>query len=105
MTSIQKLTQIFDRILQRNIEIVYDRKSIRKGVFILYTVKDYIITLIIKTPTSNKSYDIYYPFNVTDHEDHIALDYTLEAITKNASTISTTGGNKFLNKTIKIKYV
>ena len=105
MKSTQKLTKIFDSILQRNIEITCNKKVIRKGVFILYTIKDYVITLIIKTPTVNKSYDIFYPFDVIEQKDHIVLDYMLDTILKDDDGLSTTGSNKFLNKKLKIKYV
>jgi len=107
MRSTQALVKYFDTILQRDIEIVCDKKVIRKGTFILYTIKDYVITVIIKTPTSNKSYDIFYPFDVSHEQNSIMLDYSIEKLfNKNTSTtvkIPSTS-NKFLNKILKIKY-
>lgn len=107
MKSINRLTNLFDTILQRDIEIVCERKTIRKGTFILYSIRDYVITMIIKTPTSNKSYDIFYPFNVEHVDDNIILDYTFDELfnKKATATLDTsTGSNKFLNKQLKIKY-
>lgn len=109
MTSMMIITNMLDQILQRDIEIVCDKKVIRKGTFILYTVKDYVMTLIIKTPTNNKSYDIYYPFDVDMTDDMIIFDYTIDKIQcergDNIIDISTSTTNKFLNKKLKIKYV
>lgn len=108
MRSITKIVELFDTILQRDIEIMCDKKVIRKGTFILYTIKDYTITMIIKTPTNNKSYDIFYPFDVLHQNNTIILDYTLDKLlNKRISTsfkLSPTN-NKFLNKKLKIKYV
>jgi len=107
MKSITKLVNVFDRILQRDIEIVCERKVIRKGVFILYTIKDYTITLIIKTPTNNKSYDIFYPFDVIDNDQCVYLDYTMDKLIgkKNTTAVEpTSSSSKFLNKQLKIRY-
>lgn len=107
MKSITKLVDVFDRILQRDIEIVCERKVIRKGVFILYTIKDYTITMIIKTPTNNKSYDIFYPFDVSEKEQCVCLDYTMDKLLGKKITTDielTPLNNKFLNKQLKIRY-
>lgn len=108
MRSINQLVTHFDDILQRDVDITCDGKSVRKGTFILYTVKDYILTMILKTPTNNKSYDIFYPFDVTRHDNIITLDYTIERITNKKITTSIPiypDCNKFLNKKLKIRYV
>ena len=109
MKSLVNITNMLDRILQRDIEIVCDKKVIRKGTFILYTVKDYVLTMIIKTPTNNKSYDIYYPFAVDMTDDVITFDYTIDKIQceKSDNIIDLDSGscNKFLNKKLKIKYI
>ena len=107
MKSISKITNLFDTILQRDVEIICERKTIRKGTFILYTIKDYVITMIIKTPTNNKSYDIFYPFNVEDTNTSIVLDYTIDRLFNNRCGYSfepPAGSNKFLGKKLKIIY-
>lgn len=108
MRSINQLVTYFDDILQRDIDITCEGKTVRKGTFILYTVKDYILTIILKTPTSNKSYDIFYPFDVTSHDNIITLDYTVKNLMSKKVTTSIpvhSSTNKFLNKKINIKYV
>jgi hypothetical protein len=108
MKSINQLVTYFDEILQSDIDITCDGKSVRKGTFILYTVKDYVITLILKTPTNNKSYDIFYPFDVTSDNNIITLDYTIDKLTSRKVTTAIpvqSSNNKFLNKKLKIRYV
>lgn len=108
MKSIDQLIGYFDGILQRDIDITCDGKTVRKGTFILYTVKDYIITIILKTSTSNKSYDIFYPFDVTSDDNIITLDYSLEKLTSKKVTTPIKllpASNKFLNKKLKFRYV
>lgn len=107
MRSINTLVNLFDTILQTDVEITCDRKVVRKGTFILYTVKDYVITMILKTPTSNKSYDMFYPFDVTHDDNTITLDYTLDKLLhkkKNIDIQLPPSHNKFLNKKLVIKY-
>lgn len=74
---------IIDRFLQKDINVVFNRKTIRKGKLILYTAKDFYISLIIKTPKNiNKTFDIPYPFemNINEIESEIQLDYRLDVL-------------------------
>jgi|7_EtaG_2_1085326.scaffolds.fasta_scaffold136940_1 hypothetical protein len=110
MKSFNIIKEALDNILQKDIEIVFNNKVIRKGVFILYSIKDYHLTVIIKTPKNNKTYDILYPFNVEVHgESRIVMDYRLDNIQIEnqrlidcISRIDTTGASKFLNHELHI---
>jgi hypothetical protein len=110
MRSFDFITDKLDTILQREIEVIYNDRPIRRGVFILYTVKDYHLTLIIKTPTTNKTYDMLYPFNAFERPGEIVLDYDIANIahkkvsTDLTSLISEMDCNKFLDTTLTIKY-
>lgn len=111
MRSVTKIVDAFDQMLQSDVEILYEKKVIRKGTFILYTIKDFIITVIIKTPTSNKTYDIYYPFDATfdEKQKQLTLDYTFDILTNRQRDhlphyISDKATNKFLNKRLLIKF-
>lgn len=110
MISFDFITGKLDEILQREIEVIYNNRPIRRGVFILYTVKDYHLTLIIKTPTTNKTYDMLYPFNAYDRPGEIVLDYGISNIahkkveTNLISLLSEMDCNKFLDNTLTIKY-
>ena len=75
MTCFTNVQSKLDDCLQRDMEIVLSGKVIRRGVFILYTIKDYCLTLIIKTPSSNKTYDVLYPFGIDVGDDNITFDY------------------------------
>ena len=105
MKSFNTIIAALDDILQRDIEIVFNGKAIRRGIFILYSIKDYHLTLIIKTPKNNKSYDLLYPFNVEIQSNKcIVLDYRLnniqienQKLIECISNIDDDRANKFLN--------
>ena len=71
--------ECIDSLLQREIQITHNSKVLRKGILILYTVKDYYITFILKTPKKiNKVYEIPRPFNIiSDDDNNVILDYRL----------------------------
>ena len=60
MSCFAAVQEKLDTCLQREVEIRLGKKVIRRGNFILYTIKDYYLTVILKTPTTNKTYDILY---------------------------------------------
>lgn len=110
MKSFISLSSILDETLQKRVEILFNNKPIRKGIFILYTVKDYHLTLILKTPTSNKTYDILYPFDVHRVDNDIILDYRVNSLARRSMSttlsalISSRECNKFLDNTLTIRY-
>ena len=110
MKSFNKVIEALDSILQRNIEVVFNEKIIRKGTLLLYNTKDYYLTIIIKTPKTNKSYDILYPFDTRVTDNKITLDYSLEKLYLDNSDnlrdlfsqINISDSNKFLNHQLHI---
>ena len=107
MRSFDVLIEQLDMMLQRDIEICHNNKVIRRGRFILYTMKDYIVTLILKTPTSNKKYEIYYPYDVHVSDKQVSLDYRLNTLSeKHSITCVTTPEktNKLLNQQLVLRY-
>jgi hypothetical protein len=110
MRSFKRIIAALDNILQRDIEVVFNEKSIRKGTLLLYNTKDYYLTIIIKTPKTNKSYDILYPFDTEITDDKITLDYSLEKLSLDNSDslkelfsdVDISGSNKFLNHQLHI---
>lgn len=109
--------EILDSFLQKNIDVVFNKKVIRKGKLILYTAKDFYISLIIKTNKDiNKTFDIPYPFKITlnDVEDEIEMDYRLEVLAlgnkkkldilqKAVYNNSSANNSKYLNNILYIK--
>ena len=85
MKSLDQLTCRFDEILQHDVEIKLGKKIIRKGTFILYTVKDFVITIHLKTNTTNKQYDIFYPFDVQIDKQSITLDYSIDCLQRRSN--------------------
>jgi len=114
MKSLDKLTTRFDEILQHDVEIKLGPKVIRRGTFILYTVKDFVITIHLKTDTANKQYDMFYPFDVRIDNKSITCDYTIENLMRRKnndlytclqSVSCNNKSNKFLDQTLKINIV
>lgn len=85
MKSLDQLTSRFDDILQHDIEIKLGKKIIRKGTFILYTVKDFVITMHLKASNTNKQYDIFYPFDVQIDKQSITLDYSINCLQRRSN--------------------
>ena len=72
-----------DQFLQKDINVVFNKKTIRKGKLILYTSKDFYLSLIIKTNKNiNKTFDVPYPFNMelNEQESQIVFDYRLDIL-------------------------
>lgn len=110
MSNFSTISEKLDTCLQRDVEIVLENKTIRKGTFILYTIKDYYLSIILKTPHTNKSYDILYPFDVEIDQNRISFSYDTAALIANQYThisdnikeIAAETSNKFINKTLHI---
>ena len=71
------------QLLQDHIEIksVNTGKIIRKGVLQLYSIKDFYVTLILKTQKGDtKNYHIPHPYVYEFVNNDLILDYRLEVI-------------------------
>ena len=69
-------------LLQRNISFVTERKTLKQGKLIIYTIKDYIISFTINTPKNQvKIYDVYYPYSIYyDDSKRLTFDYSIETL-------------------------
>lgn len=78
----QKEQDIIDDLLQHNVCIRHKNKIIRKGIFTLYSVKDFLITIILKNFENNttRSYEIYKPYRITQSDNSVTFDYTLKSL-------------------------
>jgi hypothetical protein len=114
--------EIIDQFLQKDINVLFNKKIIRKGKLILYTSKDFYISLIIKTNKDiNKTFDIPYPFNMEldEEQSQIIFDYRLDilslknpkkldilekAVYNNSTDVSTsTNTSKYLGNVLYIR--
>ena len=114
MIDINTITDRLDQILQNDIEIKFGRKTIRKGTFILYTVKDFVLTIHLKTANARKQYDMFYPFDARIDKKSIVFDYTLDNLDcRNNNNLNNClnvigcieGTNKFLDGQLSIDIV
>lgn len=112
MTCFEEIEKCLDACLQRDLEITIGSKTVRRGCFILYTIKDYYLTLIIKTPQTNKTYDVLYPFGVEYDDDNIMFHYNnnLLAAPENEaghdliSDVCVDCAHKVLNNTLTLRF-
>ena len=81
MITPDQLDETLKSMLQKNITVNINSKAIREGVLILYNVKDYYITLNIRTKKDQlKTYEIPVPFNIDANEERVIFDYHIEDV-------------------------
>ena len=82
-----QIDEYLKNILQRDVKfILNEKKVLRKGKLMLYSIKDYYVTFIISTPKCPKKvYEVYYPYEIRDEKDNkqVVFDYTLDTLTNN----------------------
>tara|TARA_R110002167_G_scaffold9579_10_gene44315 strand:- start:1915 stop:2268 length:354 start_codon:yes stop_codon:yes gene_type:complete len=77
-------------MLQDHIEIVSERtgKAIRRGTLILYSIKEFYVTLIIKTAKGEtKQYHMPFPFDFELFDDRLVMDYKLQHVYQTKSAL------------------
>lgn len=70
------LLEILERNLQQYLTITINKKIVRQGIFVLFSVNNYYINLIIKNSKGeNKVFEFPYPFKATQTDKRIILSY------------------------------
>jgi hypothetical protein len=90
MTGVMFLDSVLKQLLQDHIEIktVPKGKTIRKGSLMLYSIKEFYMTLIIKTvKDETKQYHMPYPYRIEVTDDYVDFDYRLEHIYRSSSIV------------------
>ena len=78
------LLEILERNLQQYLTIMINKKIVRQGIFVLFSVNNYYINLIIKNNKGeNKVFEFPYPFKATQTDKRIVLSYKNKEITGN----------------------
>jgi len=78
------LLEILERNLQQYLTIMINKKIIRQGIFVLFSLNNYYINLIIKNNKGeNKVFEFPYPFKATQTDKKIVLSYKNKEITGN----------------------
>ena len=67
-------------MLQHDVQLNCNNKTIKQGKLINYTCDDYVFTLIMKNQKDQlKSYDLYYPYDIQTTTDGMMFDYRVDA--------------------------
>jgi len=78
------LLEILERNLQQYLTIMINKKIVRQGIFVLFSLNNYYINLIIKNNKGeNKVFEFPYPFKATQTDKKIVLSYKNREITGN----------------------
>ena len=78
------LLEILERNLQQYLTIMINKKIVRQGIFVLFSVNNYYINLIIKNNKGeNKVFEFPYQFKATQTDKRIILSYKNKEITGN----------------------
>jgi hypothetical protein len=103
-----KIYKSFDSLLQREIIVKCNNKSIKHGLLKIVDFKDFFLYLTIETKGSLKTLELYYPFNVQIENNVLILDYTIKSLTNGKKTLTylnyITSNSKFLDNTVEILY-
>ena len=82
------LLEILERNLQQYLTIMINKKIVRQGIFVLFSVNNYYINLIIKNNKGeNKVFEFPYPFKATQTDKRIVLSYKNKEIVGNDQEI------------------
>lgn len=77
----QQIETALADMLQRDIHIICNCKTIKQGKLINYSINDYVITFTIRNNKKQlKSYDMYYPYDMQIDNDKILFDYTVDTL-------------------------
>ena len=67
-------------MLQHDIQLNCNNKTIKQGKLINYSCDDYIVTLVLKNAKDQlKSYDLYYPYHVSMQDHNTLFDYRVSS--------------------------
>ena len=109
----QELDTCLKSLLQRNVSFNINNKTIREGLLVLFHVKDFYISFILKTEKyPSKTYEIPVPYSIKQQQDHYLFDYSNKHIHKGDQKLSLLIAaihkevgkkSKFLDNTLTIK--
>lgn len=87
---IEQLDKQLKQLLQDNIEFRSrnNNKCLRKGTLQLYSIKDFYITVILRTSKGDtKNFHMPFPFKFSLTKSKLSFDYTLDVIHSGRSAI------------------
>lgn len=112
MLKLTDIERIFESLLQKKVQVVVNGKVIKDGILLLYTIKDYYVTFILKSSEGiKKYYEFPMPFNIELKDNSFILDYKLETLAYNnidllyqLKTLSQKKSSKIYNSVIIIHF-
>lgn len=108
----QQIETALADVLQRDIDIICNNKTIKQGKLINYHINDYVITFTLRNNKKQlKSYDMYYPYDVQVESNEILFDYTADTISSQNDRLlqllhatKPTKTHKHFNSVVSISY-
>lgn len=77
----QLIQQQLNDMLQHDVQLNCNNKTVKQGRLINYTCDDYVVTLILRNARDQlKSYDMYYPYDMSTHADGVTFDYRVATL-------------------------
>ena len=77
----QLIQQQLNDMLQHDMQLNCNNKTVKQGRLINYTCDDYVVTLIIRNHRDQlKNYDMYYPYDVQPRKDGVTFDYRVSTL-------------------------
>lgn len=84
MITVEQVESILNTLLQRNLSFQINKKVIKQGKLVLFSIKDYYITFFIKVGALQKKYEVPYPFNVVhsklNNNHKVMFDYNVDVL-------------------------
>tara|TARA_R100000805_G_C3556987_1_gene67037 strand:+ start:352 stop:672 length:321 start_codon:yes stop_codon:yes gene_type:complete len=106
------MIEILNKALQRKLNIICNNKTIRSGTLILFSKKDFYITLFLKIKNVDKKYEIPYPYDIIEDKKGLIFDYKIDTLVKGNKekhnmmvNLSKATNSKFFNCELKLEYI
>lgn len=107
---VQTKMKMLESMLQKNVIFNIGAKTIRKGTLLLYNINEYYIKFTIKTNKGLiKTYDVPYPYDVSQGDNCVCMSYTLQDFCRGNSVkeefirrLPPTGNNKLYDSKLII---
>jgi hypothetical protein len=111
--SIDYYSEKLQKLLQSNVIIKCNRKTLKSGVIKLFNIKQYFIKFYIQTDKKEeKILELPYPFLIEENDKGVTLNYHLTSLSNNhkemnklVNSINAVGSNKIYNNIITITTV
>tara|TARA_R100000278_G_scaffold112708_1_gene90592 strand:+ start:315 stop:653 length:339 start_codon:yes stop_codon:yes gene_type:complete len=109
----ENIERDLENLLLRDIVIYNDKKTFKRGKFIIYKVKEFYYVLTLKNDKNElREYELPFPFVSEFKGDHVTFDYTLPKFYQRNSFVEfktkvfkPSTKNKILNTTVVLSAV